>query len=125
MNPDLYQQVWRDARGWAKEPIPAPVPPTRLTEFPGGVGVYVACDPMGNVQYVGSVLRPHDDLGVVHRIQAHPVDRWKEWYWFWFVPLADDTPLWIVRAVEAHAIARLTPIQNRSRPKPRIIPRRG
>lgn len=82
----------------------------------GGCGVYVACDERDRVLYVGSVHRPADPFGVVHRLGEHLAEpdglkelRWRR-VWALMVDPGQDRR-W-VRDYEGVIGAELAPAWN-------------
>lgn len=82
-------------------------------------GVYIAVGLVGEVLYVGSVVRPKDSRGVHARIVEHlrKVDRFENWAELWIVPLRPETPAEEVRRIEGRIGAHLAPSMSINLPK--------
>lgn len=91
-----------------------------LDDLPdGGCAVYIICDGLGRVQYVGSVCRPDNADGVARRLSEHLRNRLKRQTWqsaavLW---LRSETPLEVVRSVEGAVGSDLLPLGNRRLPR--------
>jgi hypothetical protein len=87
-----------------------------------GCAVYIVDDAFGEVDYVGSVCRAAATGGARKRLSEHLRDPRKRQRWsrFAVVSLRPDTPLAVVRAVEAAIGADLLPKTNQR--LPRLLP---
>lgn len=80
----------------------------------GGVGVYIACNIQGDVDYVGSVYRLGDPEGAARRLAEHLRDpkRHRTWRFVWWIPMHASAPLTYVRRTEGLVGAMLRPTRN-------------
>jgi hypothetical protein len=103
MNTARYRAICRYAGEWLDRPLPRAIPLDEITTITATSGVYVVCEPLGRVQYVGSVCRPDRTSGVAGRLREHLREGHKRlgWKTVWVVPLKPETPVEIVRSVEA------------------------
>jgi hypothetical protein len=86
---------------------------------PTGCAVYIVEDAFGEVDYVGSVCRAAEVRGARKRLTEHlrePKKR-QRWHRVTVVSLRSDTPVDVVRAVEAAVGADLLPKTNRRLPR--------
>jgi hypothetical protein len=109
-----YAGLTSYAGGWLSEHVPRPFPVDQLDHLDVASGVYVVEDALDRVRYVGSVCRPGNSRGIACRLREHLRDPGKRltWHHVWVVPLREDTPRRIVRAVEGAVGAELTPVGN-------------
>jgi hypothetical protein len=107
-----YRAICRYAGDWLDEPVPRAVPLDEIDAVTARSGVYVICEPLERVQYVGSVCRPNRPRGVASRLREHLRDKHKGlgWKTVWIVPLKPETPVAVVRSVEACVGADLGPL---------------
>src|SRR4051812_2498930 len=112
MDAARYRAVCRYAGEWLGKPIPRAWPIDEIDEVILSTGVYVVCEPLERVQYVGSVRRPDDAAGVRRRIREHLREGHKRILWktIWFVPLRPETPVNVVRDIEGCIGADLEPL---------------
>lgn len=89
---------------------------------PTGCAVYIVEDALGEVDYVGSVCRSAESRGALKRLGEHLRDpeKRRRWHRIAVVSLRADTPLEVVRSVEAAIGADLLPKKNQR--LPRLIP---
>jgi hypothetical protein len=120
----MYHRLLRLASGWADRGIAEPMPRWKVEEMNVSTGLYIACDIQGEVLYVGSAKRTSKKDGVHRRIKEHSLDRRLTWEWFWILPLKEETPLNVVRAIEGQVIDLLEPPMNRRRLMVRFVPSR-
>src|SRR4051794_17369377 len=94
MNPTRYRSVCRYAGTWLATPIPKAFEIDEITEITARSGVYIVCEPLERVQYVGSVHRPQHVAGVAERLREHLREGHKRLCWktVWVVPLLPPTP---------------------------------
>jgi hypothetical protein len=114
-----YRAICRYAGAWLDEPLPRRIALDQLDEITARSGVYVVCEPQERVQYVGSVCRPRTPGAVARRLREHLQEGHKRlgWKWVWVVPLKLETPLPVVRSVEACIGADLAPRSRNRLPK--------
>lgn len=125
MNLSRYAAIRAIAADWARsDTLPYPLRATALRQLQIGVGIYIACRSDMQVRYVGSAARPGHANGIAERIFAHPADRRGRWWWFWILPLLNNTPVAIVRGIEGQVIDLLHPIENARRHRLTLIPPR-
>jgi hypothetical protein len=122
MNQHLYLQSFQIARGWGREALSEAIPGWKVAELPVSTGIYITCGFDQLVRYVGSAHRPGVTHGVYRRITEHPVPWQLQWEWFWIIPLKNETPLDLVRAIEGQVIDLLNPPMNRKRHPLKFIP---
>ena len=98
-----YRSVCKYAGDWLDRPVARAVPLDELETISGRSGVYVVCEPLERVQYVGSVCRPTRPDGVASRLREHLREGHKRLNWktVWVVPLKAETPVETVRLIEA------------------------
>lgn len=120
-----YRRAALISAGWARGVVPRPFPITRLEELRMDVGVYFACQLDGRLHYVGSVCRPGNPAAFRQRVSEHDAQRSMYWHRFWLLPLHDNTPEWIVRAIEGEIIQLLRPPSNIAQPRVRLVPIRS
>jgi hypothetical protein len=89
---------------------------------PTGCAVYIVDDAFGEVDYVGSICRQAGRGGALERISEHLRDPSKRQRWdrFAVVSLRPETPLEVVRGIEAAIGADLVPKRNQR--LPRLLP---
>jgi hypothetical protein len=111
MSPTRYRSICRHARGWLDAPLPHAIPVDEVASISSGTGVYVVCEPLERVQYVGSVARPGRP-GIYLRLREHLREGHKRLNWksVWIVPLVPETPVPVVRLIEACIGAELDPL---------------
>jgi hypothetical protein len=97
-----YRSVCRYAGAWLDEPIARPIPLDEIDTIAGSTGIYIACEPLERVQYVGSVCRPLRRNAIAARLREHRREGHKRMGWktVWVVRLKVDTPLGVVRLIE-------------------------
>jgi hypothetical protein len=85
---------------------------------PTGCAVYIVDDAFGDVDYVGSVCRVAEADGTLRRLSEHLRDPLKRqrWHRITVIALRRNTPLQIVRDIEAAIGADLLPKRNRRLP---------
>ncbi len=113
MTEERYYSAVALAGDWARGVSPRPICLASAGRAHVRTGVYIACDCLGVVLYVGSACRPMDPHGVGTRVAEHPVSRRRRWASVWLIPLHDDTPNVVVHAIEGAIIALLAPAENR------------
>jgi hypothetical protein len=86
---------------------------------PTGCAVYIIEDALGEVDYVGSVCRATEARGVLKRLHEHLRDpeKRRRWHRIAVVSLRPDTPLKVVRSVEAAIGADLVPKKSQRLPR--------
>jgi hypothetical protein len=114
-----YRGLCRYAGSWIAEPVPYALPLDRVGDVNARNGVYIVCEPLERVQYVGSVWRPAQPRGVASRLSEHLREHYKRLAWktVWIVPLTVETPESVVRSVEACVGAELGPLGSSRLPK--------
>lgn len=114
-----YRGLCSYAGEWLCEPLPHAFPLDELSELRVRSGVYIVCEPLERVQYVGSVCRPNSPTGVADRLKAHLREAHKRLLWksAWIIPLRCTTPLAEVRALEACVGAELLPLGGERLPR--------
>lgn len=123
MTPEDYDEAVALARGWQKGAgYPRPISRSLMARLNVRVGVYFACLTNGELDYIGSAVRPDTSHGLMERIRGHPRSRRARWGRFWVLPLRNDTPESIVRAIEGQLIDMFSPPENRRRHSSILIP---
>jgi hypothetical protein len=112
MNLASYGDALELAGSWVGQPIPYAIPTQSIRSVNVRVGIYIACRSDMDTLYVGSAVRPLHHNGVARRIYEHPVKRRSTWWWYWIVPLINDTPRDAVLAIEGLIIDMLRPPMN-------------
>jgi hypothetical protein len=112
MSPTRYRAISRYAGEWLDTPLPRAFPIDEIDAIRVCSGVYVVCEPLERVQYVGSVCRPESVAGISERLREHLREGHKRLNWktVWVLPLKRDTPVSVVRSVEACVGADLGPL---------------
>jgi hypothetical protein len=112
MSPIRYRALCRYAGEWIDRPIERSFALDDLDEIEARSGVYVVCEPLERVHYVGSVYRPASRCGVADRLREHLRDGYKRLSWktVWVLPLRVDAPRAVVRSVEACVGRDLVPL---------------
>jgi hypothetical protein len=112
MNMIRYRALCRYAGEWLDEPIERSFAVDEVDSITARSGVYVICEPLERVQYVGSVHRPGSSAGVADRLREHLREGTKRLAWkrVWVLPLKPTTPRPVVRLVEACVGADLGPL---------------
>ncbi len=107
-----YRSLCRYAGDWLDTPIVRKFSVDEICDIVARSGVYIICEPLERVQYVGSVHRPGSAAGVADRLREHLREPHKRlgWNTVWVLPLLDATPRAVVRSVEACVGAELCPI---------------
>ena len=107
-----YRSICRYGGDWLDEPIAKAFTIDAIDSIRVCTGIYVVCEPLERVQYVGSVCRPNSVAGVSDRLREHLREAHKRLSWksVWVVPLKEATPVSVVRAVEACVGADLAPL---------------
>lgn len=123
MNAQAYCQAIHFARGWARGSYPKAISKGEISRLKVRVGIYFACVRTGDLDYIGSAVRPSDRCGVARRIVQHSEARRKLWKEFWVVPFKEDTPEVIVRAIEGQMIDYFRPTGNLRIHSVRSVPR--
>lgn len=125
MNAARYREAAALAANWIRGLYPRAISIERLPRARVPVGIYIPCGPDGRVRYVGSAVRPGTSNGLACRVNEHSLRRRGTWRYVWVIPLWDDTPREVVRAIEGQIIDFLgLPADNRARHLPRHIPHR-
>ena len=111
MDPRRYRSICHYARDWLDVPIARACPVDETASITTGTAVYVVCEPLERVQYVGSVCRPRRS-GVHERMREHLRDPYKRLTWksVWIIPLLPETSVNAVRTIEACIGADLAPL---------------
>lgn len=119
MDTTRYRALCRYAGDWLGDPTPRSFALDKLDEIRACSGVYVVCEPLERVQYVGSVHRPMSSCGVADRLREHLREGNKRLSWktVWVVPLVAETPREVVRSVEACVGADLSPLGGNRLPR--------
>jgi hypothetical protein len=116
MNSARYRALCRYAGTWLATPVEKSFPIDAIGEIRATSGIYIVCEALERVQYVGSVHRPASYAGVADRLREHLRDAEKRLAWksVWVVPLALDVPRSVVRSIEACVGVDLAPlVENR------------
>lgn len=111
MNTVRYRSLCRYAGEWLDAPVARSFGVDELAEITACSGVYIVCEPLERVQYVGSVHRPATLTGVADRLREHLREGHKRLSWksVWVLPLVSATPREVVRSIEACVGADLAP----------------
>jgi hypothetical protein len=111
MSAARYRSICRYAGEWLDDPIPRAIPIDEIDSLKARAAVYITCEPLERVQYVGSVRRPGTPGAVARRLKEHLREGHKRlgWKTVWVVPLKWDTPLATVRLIEGCVGADLEP----------------
>jgi hypothetical protein len=119
VNRARYNAIASYAGAWLTEQIPRPRPVDEVEDLPVSSGVYVICDALERVCYVGSICRPGQIRGLARRLREHLQEPLKRmtWHTVWVVPLRDDTPVDVVRRVEGAVGSDLRPTRCHRLPK--------
>lgn len=112
MSPTRYRSLCRYAGDWLDDPVERSFPLDDIEAITALSGIYVICEPLERVQYVGSVCRPASAAGVADRLREHLREGHKRLRWktVWVLPLRADTPRSVVRSIEACVGRDLDPI---------------
>jgi hypothetical protein len=112
MSAARYTALCAYAGEWLAEPLRQPFDLDDLAGLHTRTGVYIICEPLECVQYVGSVRRPSTLNGVAIRLREHAREGVKRLYWkkAWIIPMKDDAPLATVRLVEGCVGTELLPL---------------
>jgi hypothetical protein len=112
MSRTRYRSLCRYAGEWINGPVERSFALDDLDSIVACSGIYVVCEPLERVQYVGSVCRPASRAGVADRLREHLREGHKRLRWktVWVVPLKTETPLNVVRSIEACVGRDLDPI---------------
>lgn len=121
MTDERYREVAELAGPWRQGVYARPIPMEQIRRLRSAVGIYVACDGGGQVQYVGSAARPGAATGVADRVREHRSLRRGIWRDLWVIPLRDDTPRAVVHGIEGQIRDVLRPRQNVSVHRPRFL----
>lgn len=116
MNTTTYSTAEEQACPWVSISIPYPIRAEQLKQLSAGVGIYFACRADGQLLYIGSCVRPQRPHGIARRIAEHPASRRARWWWFWVLPLRDNTPPAFVRSLEGKLIFQFQPVLNDRQP---------
>jgi hypothetical protein len=116
MNHAIYSTAEEMAYPWVNTSMPYPIHADQLKQLSGGVGIYFACRADGQLLYIGSCIRPQYSKGIARRIAEHPASRRARWWWFWVLPLRDNTPPVFVRSLEGKLIFQFQPVLNDRQP---------
>lgn len=116
MNNAMYSTAEELAYPWVITSMPSPVRANELKRLSVGVGIYFACRADGQLLYIGSCVRPQHPQGIARRIAEHPASRRARWWWFWVLPLRDNTPSAFVRSLEGKLIFQFRPVLNNRQP---------
>lgn len=114
-----YRAIAAYAGEWLVEPLPGSRPVDEATGLAASTAVYVVCDALERIRYVGSVRRPRLVGGLAARLREHlrdPVTR-LTWHTVWVLPLRDETPVGVVRQLEGAVGIDLQPLGNQRLPK--------
>src|SRR5438128_12601820 len=119
MNPERYYAISAYAGEWLDKPLPGPRLVDETNDLTVSTGVYIVCDALERVRYVGSVRRPQRVAGVAARLREHLRDSLKHltWHTVWVVPLRDETPVDVVRRLEGAVGTDLQPLGSQRLPK--------
>jgi hypothetical protein len=100
-------------------PLRVACPISEHRSIVGGCGVYVVCDDLDRVLYVGSVHRPGNPRGISDRIARHLADPLKALRWarLWVLVVAEGRSLEWVRTYEAIVGTELQPSWNERLPR--------
>ncbi|MCU1676538.1 MAG: hypothetical protein JWM93_1296 [Frankiales bacterium] len=112
MNATRYRSLYRYAGAWLGDVAPRSVALDELESISARSGIYVVCEPLERVQYVGSVRRPNSVAGVADRLREHLREGHKRLTWktVWVLPLKPETPVPVVRSIEACVGADVGPL---------------
>ena len=120
-----YFEALAAAGDWARGAAPNPLTMRVVRKAFVATGVYIACDRDGRVRYVGSAARPGRPHGLGDRVHEHRVPQRGSWRWIWVLPLLDDTPAVVVRAIEGRVIRLLSPSDNQVGHRNLVVPPRS
>lgn len=120
-----YFEALAVAGEWVRGSAPVPLTIGAVRKAYVATGVYIACDREGRVRYVGSAARPGNPYGVGTRVHEHRLRERANWRRIWLLPLWDDTPWPIVRAIEGRVIRLLAPTDNRVGHRDLTVPSRS
>ena len=119
MSPATYHSLVNIAGEWALKALPH-----RLDIINGcapsfSVAIYIAMNAVGDVDYVGSVVRPGNDHALRDRIREHLHDRRRatRWTHLYVIPLVPEIPAATVRHLEGEVGTILRPSRNRRLPR--------
>lgn len=124
MNLHHYRVALQIAGDWARGACSSSIRALDIPRIRASVGIYFGCRSDGRLLYIGSAVRPLNPHGVAHRILEHPLKVRERWWYVWVLPLYDDTPPTIVRAIEGQIIDCLSPPLNIRRHHAQSIPPR-
>ncbi len=119
MNLKQYQAIAAYGGEWVEQPLPGSRQVDEMDDISASTGVYIVCDALERVRYVGSVRRPRLIAGIAIRLREHlrnPVKR-LTWHTVWIVPLRDETPVGVVRRVEGVVGLDLRPLNTQRLPR--------
>jgi hypothetical protein len=107
-----YRSLCRYAGEWLDAPKPKAIPIDEVATISARSGVYIVCEPLEQVQYVGSVCRPNSIHGVADRLREHLLEPAKRLCWksVWVIPILPEAPLDAVRGIEACIGTDLLPL---------------
>jgi hypothetical protein len=119
MNRKRYHAIAAYAGEWLDQPLPGARPVDEVADLAMSTGVYVVCDALERVRYVGSVRRPQIISGLDTRLREHLRDPVKRltWHTVWVVPLHDETPIEVVRRLEGAVGMDLRPLSSQRLPR--------
>lgn len=109
-----YRRACGHANPFLSEVLDRPFDLNQGVRLEGGVGVYIACNTTGAVDYVGSVHRPTDPEGAARRVAEHLYDpeRHRSWRYVWWIPMHASATMATVRKAEGMVGAMLRPSRN-------------
>jgi hypothetical protein len=109
-----YRRACLHAKPFLAEVLDSPYDLNQAAKPEGGVGVYIACNATGAVDYVGSVHRPNDPEGAARRVAEHLYDpgRHRSWRFVWWIPMHASASMASVRKAEGMVGALLRPTRN-------------
>lgn len=119
-----HEEVSRHAGDFLIRPLPRPsfIDELNQSETAASHGVYIVCNKVDDVLYVGSACRPHDPAGVVRRVREHHRDgsRRRRWLRVWLLLMKPNADKRQVEITEGMVGRDLGCLENRR--LPRILP---
>lgn len=122
MDAATHRALSRYAGAWLEASAHRGINVAEHGQITGSSAVYIACDALERVLYVGSVHRPGQHQGFSNRIAEHlrEARKFQSWRRLWVLRLKTGVSLTIVRDIEAVVGAELDPQWNDR--LPRMLP---
>ncbi len=119
MDAATYRALSRYAGPWLQASTPRGIVVGEHRVIDVSSAVYIACDDLDRVLYVGSVHRPGQQYGASNRIAEHlrETRKFQAWRRLWVLPLKIGVDLTVVRELEAVVGAELDPQWNERLPR--------